>query len=167
MNPAMTMLEQHLRAIRDESKQSAGGGGGGGQQVDQKTQALIRAAEKGFISCIAMLLEAGANVDQMDPVTGLRPLHIVIKCAFSNSADIVDLLLKHQANPNCLSRAHYTPLMICAMNGDAVVAERLIEAQCFVNVRNFHSESALMIAEKEENWTVVELLKRHGALEKQ
>lgn len=66
------------------------------------------ACRDGDVAIVAQLLDAGADVNELDPTDGVTPLHTACD---NNHAVIVDMLLRAGANPNLCDRiCHATPL---------------------------------------------------------
>lgn len=73
---------------------------------------LHRAVIAGDVEVVSQLIEAGADVNELDPKMGNAPLHIA---AQSDHADIVRALIDNGAFVNLLTpRAGHSPLMVAA-----------------------------------------------------
>src|SRR3954468_1500915 len=83
---------------------------------------LLAAAEQRNEPVTAMLLDAGADVDAVNSL-GASALTIAVA---HRAATIVDLLLKHHADPNKAEITGHTPLHGAALVGDAKIAATLL-----------------------------------------
>ena len=87
---------------------------------------LSLAASYGHIDVVRLLLEHNADANSQDNI-GYTPLHDVIRSdSFkAERTQMVQLLLKHGANPNARSRLK-TPLHLASMNADLLDVSRLL-----------------------------------------
>jgi ankyrin repeat protein len=137
--------------------------------------ALMAAASRGSVPIIKALLAAGAKVDEKDSI-GETPLFYAVKLA---RRDAVRVLLDAGADPNIkntnsvkASNSGYTPLMYTAERGPsgvagdwAGIAKMLIDKGARTNERNNHGFSALSIAQRRGDLTLVSVLQAAGARE--
>ncbi|MCI4394681.1 hypothetical protein PGIGA_G00171470 [Pangasianodon gigas] len=87
--------------------------------------ALHMAVQKGRCDIISMLLEAGADVNQMDQGSGRSPLHWAVEC---QSCSVVELLLRRGASVDQRSYSGHTPLYCALYRPDARLRELLRSA---------------------------------------
>lgn len=87
--------------------------------------ALHMAVQKGMCDIIRMLLEAGANVNQMDQGSGRSPLHWAVEY---QSCSAVELLLRCGADVDQRSYSGHTPLYCALYRPDARLRELLRSA---------------------------------------
>lgn len=123
--------------------------------------AVYIASEGHKTDVLRLLLENGAEVNYKDN-NGNSPLHVA--CSWTDdSSDIVEILLKHQAEVDCFAEGYITPLHIVAQNGNLKIVKILLENQANVNLTNENGETALHMAIKNGNIDVLRLLLEHGA----
>ena len=108
------------------------------------------------IEIIELLINAGANVNQKD-LDGETPL---LSChrVFHSSAETVECLLKHGADPNI--HGDISPLQRFVLNNDIASVKLLIEAGANLKHRNKRGYTALMYAERDQLQEMIEILKR-------
>ncbi|XP_050700935.1 adhesion G protein-coupled receptor L4-like isoform X2 [Eriocheir sinensis] len=89
---------------------------------------------------VRALLSAGANVNVTDSL-GWTPLH---NAAYTGQADMVRVLLMHQANPDTPEPVHgRSSLHLAAYSGHAEVVSLLLDAGATIDLRDEHGQSAL------------------------
>ena len=76
------------------------------------TTVLGLAADRGFLNIVALLLEAGADVNGANSINGMTPLHFA---AQNNNLEVARFLMRHAANPNLRNKDGTTPLMYAAL----------------------------------------------------
>jgi len=86
--------------------------------------ALHKAAEKGNIEIVKLLLENGAKIDVED-TEGWRPLHMA---AWNGEQKVVKLLLEKKADVNAQNKYGKIPLSMAYQNQHASVV-KLIESK--------------------------------------
>lgn len=79
---------------------------------------LHEAAQSGDMAGVRQALDKGADIDALDPVHRETVLHVVVD---KEDKALVQFLLSKGANPNIISRQHYTPLIIAVSKGDAAL----------------------------------------------
>ena len=130
---------------------------------------LMWAASNSYEST-KLLLENGADVNAKadDGMTafiqatfGFQSKKIPIK--------IMDLLLEYGADVNAaLTRkdvSGWTALLFATVNGDEQLVDYLIRQGAFVNHTSDEGQSALSLARQEKYESLIQLLKKHGALD--
>ncbi len=120
---------------------------------------LSYAVEQSNKEMIEVLLNAGADPNAKTE-GGRTPLIIAI-----DNPDIFQLLLDKKADPNLANGSGETPLMVAVQNGNTDAIERLIKAGANVNAKGSDGTSALTVANNMFKQDMVELLKKHGAVE--
>ena len=94
------------------------------ERRDRLEGCLLKAAEQGDLGKVVRLVERGVSVHTKTPVRAITPLFIAsnIGCA-----DIVRLLLKHGADPNCVEREEgMTPIYVASKEGHTEVVYELL-----------------------------------------
>ena len=110
---------------------------------------------------VQMLLDHGANPLARDD-DGLRPIHYLT----GNDTDelkIADLLIKSGEDVNVTDNTGNTPLMNISGSENIPMVRYLIAHNANVNQRNEGGNTALTIAESEEEKETIRLLKAAGA----
>lgn len=106
---------------------------------------LLIASRQGFADIVNELVNAGADVNAIEPTFGAVPLH---KATYNGHANIVDILIKadninldYQGPTN-----GYTPLLDAIWHGYKDCAIKLINAGASLNIKGHDGKSALDIA---------------------
>ncbi len=118
-----------------------------GVNVDQRRSiggetCLHRAAERGILPMIDLLIENGADVDAMN-LSGTTPLMIA---ASSNQIQVVSRLLEKGAHVDASNNKGFTAIMATARNNATQSFLKLIEQGGNPNLKNDNEETALSIA---------------------
>ncbi|KAL8831716.1 MAG: hypothetical protein Q9170_005178 [Blastenia crenularia] len=155
--------------------------------------ALLRAAYKGHINMVALLLKVGAN-PQTATRKGWTSLHLaayredlavsedfldcqsnlessvgserwtaLIQAPESGHANVVALLLNARADPNATTQQGWTALMVAAWKGSISVVEELLRNKSGVNYPDRMGRTALMWAAQKGNYDVAQKLLDNGA----
>ena len=119
------------------------------------------------ISIIRQLIESGANINHQNS-NKTTPLHLAIR---RDRLDVVNLLLKQQAAPDCYNKDHNTPINllfrqnhVCADNINVglshkyEIARSLLEAGCKQNAIGKSRDTPLYCAVLDRDTRMVELL---------
>lgn len=142
--------------------------------------ALIEAVKKNDLVQVESLLARGADINSGDstrfrscteanpPRTRYTPL---ILSTFRLSRDprvkrdmaMMDLLLKHGANPNVSDSYSKTPLHFAASQGNLPAVQALLSHGADANVKDYTGDTPLTEAAYRDNIEVVKLLLAHGA----
>lgn len=120
------------------------------------TPIITEAVERGGITIVKLLLEAGANPNSKDGQYGLSALHEAIS---RQRIDLVKLLLRYKADPNQQSKDGRTALHIAAIwNGNDKITAILIDAGA--NPKNITSDNrtAKSIAVSQNRLQIANLL---------
>uniref|UniRef100_A0A7S4PFA9 Uncharacterized protein n=1 Tax=Guillardia theta TaxID=55529 RepID=A0A7S4PFA9_GUITH len=91
------------------------------------------AAEYGDAEAVKKLLQAGANVNQVD-FAGFSALH---RAAFQGKLKVVELLIQAGANVNLQESGGRTPLHQAAAQGHLDVVEKLIQCGADAKIKDF------------------------------
>lgn len=96
--------------------------------LDSVNTGLLIGARFGFTKLAKLELEMGANVDVVSGLEGLTPL---IWASMAGHADIIELLLQYDANPEFRTRYGNNALMYAIANGYHEIVKILLgqEAQ--------------------------------------
>ncbi len=138
------------------------------EEGGEKMTPLHRAAHLGDRAMIKKLFEAGAALDQRQSASGMTALHYA---ASSGKFYAIDYLLQQGADPNAVTAAGLTPLMLAIMSGSSVMSlnaalvSRLIDGGADVNYQrpdNPKDTALHFAAARGDNDSVVTLL-RSGA----
>lgn len=142
--------------------------------------ALIEAVKKNDLVLVESLLARGADIDSGDstrfqscteanpPRTRRTPL-ILSMFQFSRDPSakwdmaMMDLLLKHGANPNIGDSYSKRPLHFAASQGNIPVVQALLAHGADANVKDYTGDTPLTEAAYRDNIEVVKLLLAHGA----
>jgi ankyrin repeat protein len=129
-----------------------------GFDVNQQS-VLCKASERGHTNIVELLIEKGADVNQMCACTGATPLYIA---ALNGHADVVKMLIANMAvvDHKCTGGG-LTPLYTAARNGHTEVVEVLLANQANVDIictDYGYGGTALFMAAKKGRTKVVELL---------
>lgn len=106
---------------------------------------LLVASRDGHTEIVKELLEAGANVNAVEPTFGAVPLH---KATYNGHADITRLLVQHPGVDLDFQGPSngYTPLLDALWHGFVDCAEILINAGARLDLRGHDGKNALDIA---------------------
>lgn len=102
-----------------------------------------------------MLLDAGADVNEIDPVTGRTP---VCFAAGEGSLSMVSLLLDHGADPVTRDGMGVSPLYTAVLNDNFEIAKILLKKGALID-----SPRLLLRAVENGNWDITDLLVKAGA----
>ncbi|MFM6279507.1 MAG: ankyrin repeat domain-containing protein, partial [Dolichospermum sp.] len=97
------------------------------------------------------LLDAGADVNVIDSVTGASPLH---KAAQSGVVEVARILLKHGAFLNLQSAiVGHTPLIDAVWSKKPPMVKFLLNQGAIINIKGHHGADVWEFASNEETWT--------------
>jgi len=126
----------------------------------QAASPLPDAAEKGDLKAVKSLLREGGDVDAAQP-DGMTALHWAVE---RNDLDMTNALLAAHADYHLTNRTGVRPLYLAAMNGNAPVLARLLDAGEDANaVLTGEGESVLMLTAYTGNVAAVKVLLDRGA----
>lgn len=124
-------------------------------------QSAVRAAvEQQDQAQLTTALADGAAVDAADAL-GTTALHIA---AWKGSLDSVQLLLRHDADPDQRNRFGVTPLELAIGQHDSAKVEALLQAGADANTTRHSGETLLMLAAETGVPAIVDALLAHGAI---
>jgi len=105
---------------------------------------LMIAADRGRLAAVRLLLEHGADPNAQEASGGQTAL---MWAAAEQHPDVVHLLIEHKADVNAQSNSGFTALMFATRQGDAAIADILINGGARVNASMTRSGlTPLMIA---------------------
>jgi ankyrin repeat protein len=130
---------------------------------------LTMAAWKGNVKEMRAAIDAGADVNASDSLTG-TPL---TGAAFSGSYEAVKLLVDKGANVNATDNNGYTPLMNAVLSGNVDIVRLLLSNGANVNASAYppingkrtDKFTALILAKGKKNEAIIKLLEEAGAKE--
>lgn len=131
-----------------------------GEKDDQKSEALMKAAEKGNIEMLEILLMQGADIDGRSRWGRETPL---MKAAYYGQADAAAWLLDHGAALEARDSRGNTALLHAAWMGKLDVIRLLLKRGAEVNAANDLNWNALMQAALEGHHAVSKVLLEQGA----
>lgn len=120
---------------------------------------LMKASQKGQISKVGSLINAGASVNYQDDF-GMTAL---IESVRTGHGDIAELLLKHGADPNMQNRDQDTALLIAATQNRLAIAKMLIKYGADINSRDHNNSTALIRAVIKGSLPMAGFLLKKGA----
>jgi uncharacterized protein len=127
------------------------------RQTRSGDTALMMASLGGHLDMVKLLVDAGAPVEMGN---GWQAIHYA---AFSGSSEIVRFLLEHGADKAAIAPNSYTPLMLAVRNSHTEAARLLLLEKPQLEQRGLDGETALTIAQRLGDSSMVELLKDAGA----
>ncbi len=116
---------------------------------------LMIAVQKNYHQIIKKLIQHGALSNKQDASLAIA--------AGKNNLELVDLLIKADANLNAQNRFGNTALLIAVERGYDSILEALLKAGADVNIKNSDGITALMIAAKKGNAAYLDRLLNAGA----
>lgn len=123
------------------------------RNYDEPISSIHRAIALNYVNVIALLLEKGVNVNSLDS-GGYTPLY---KAAMHGNVEIVNLLIKHNANINQKSNG-WTALHIAAKRGFTETVRLLLKRGAYVNAEDSIGEIALHNAAACGHFKIVRIL---------
>ena len=133
--------------------------------VNERGQTPIFAAYKSFPESVEYMINKGANVTIADS-TGLTPIH---QASRLGRPETVQLLIEAGADVNAVTTRNETPLHYAALREDTEVMKLLLDAkadidcnQCETDACTWFEGSPIILAAKEGNYNICELLVDRG-----
>ncbi|MBC7918908.1 MAG: ankyrin repeat domain-containing protein [Rhodoferax sp.] len=114
---------------------------------------LMLAALRGYLELCVTLVSRGAAINK----SGWTPLHYA---ATGGNADIVAMLLKHNAGIDAVAPNGATPLMMGAMFGSTDVVKQLLDAGADPSLKNAGGQTALDYAINASRPDAIALLRK-------
>lgn len=108
----------------------------------------------------AVLIQAGAKIDEPDSTTHATPLHMA---ALYGRVGIAELLIKKGANVNALMKFEITPLLVAAQFKHPQIVEILLNKKVNINHADQEGFTALHFAAQNGDEIITRLLLNHGA----
>ncbi|MCL4361631.1 ankyrin repeat domain-containing protein [Candidatus Dependentiae bacterium] len=127
--------------------------------VNLYVDAPLNSRDPELLKTIKFLASKGANVNAKNK-NGQTPLMVA---AFSNDADLVQLLLEFGANVNEKNKYGDTALMFAIEEGSSDIVTKLIDIGADVNIKNKSWTTPLGLAAKKDRADVVKMLLDKGA----
>ena len=123
---------------------------------------LMAASQFGYIAIVRLLLEKGADVGYVSPMTGETALHLATR---SGHTVVLRELIHHGANVHVQGKkgSGQTALLMAAEYGYVDTAKLLLEKGSSVNFRDESGYTALHWAAREGHLEMVRLLLKRGA----
>ncbi|XP_008836722.1 2-5A-dependent ribonuclease isoform X2 [Nannospalax galili] len=116
---------------------------GGQRATGEDSLLLIEAVKRQNIDEIHKLLATGADVNVSEDIGGWTPLHNAVQCG---RVDIVELLLRHGADPHQRKKNGATPFIIAGIQGDVKLLEIFLSKGADVNDCDSYGFTAFMEA---------------------
>jgi len=104
---------------------------------------VVTAAYFGDPSAVNAALRQGGDVEELDPKEGWRPLHAA---TFTESADVVSLLLGYKANINARGPQGRSPLHMAARDNSDEIVKILLKARADLDALDDAGKTALALA---------------------
>ena len=112
------------------------------QLVDDENTLLLVASDYGYVKCVNLLLQLGANPNIANK-DNIKPLFI----ACENGHDVcVSVLLQHGADPSIANKDNETPLQITCHKGHDVCVSALLQHGADPNIAAKDNATPLYIA---------------------
>ena len=129
---------------------------------------LLKAAEKGDLNKVALLLELGEDVNGLNKLSPEGSYTALHEAAQNGHHEVVELLLQNGASTNITHDGPYfriPALNLAAENGQYKVVEMLIENGANVNAVDgtYLNHHPLLYATRKGHLNIVELLLQNGA----
>ena len=123
---------------------------------------LFEAIDKMYLEAVQILLEHNADVNPQN-LLGKTPLYWLLSHDDTKrkSADMVQRLLEHGANPNICTNNHEIPLHEASSQGLLEAARMLLRYGAKLDVKNKEGKTPLQLAKSDE---MTKLLLDHGAV---
>ncbi|XP_003893473.1 2-5A-dependent ribonuclease isoform X1 [Papio anubis] len=121
---------------------------------------LIKAVQTEDVDLVQQLLEGGANVNFQEEEGGWTPLHNAVQMS---NEDIVELLLRYDADPVLRKKNGATPFIVAAIAGNVKLLELFLSKGADVNECDFYGFTAFMEAAVYGHVKAVKFLYERGA----
>lgn len=127
---------------------------------DELVSPLYRAAQGGYNDIIAVLVERGARVNDLNTTVGYQAIHVATS---SGHLSTVQLLVGLGASPQARSLQGLEPLHWAATRGRLIIAQWLVEQGASVHAQAKNKGTALQLAAQFGHKEMVEWLVGQGA----
>eukprot|EP01083_Nonionella_stella_P316258 1145815_1 len=137
------------------------------KQIDRKLNRTLLhfAAEKGELELVSLILEKDKQQNQFETnkidinATDREHSTALFRASKIGAPLIVELLLKHNADPNICNKDDISPLFIASHRGHSDVVKTLIHHEATdINLEDERGRTALMVACAEDRNRIVSLL---------
>ncbi len=119
---------------------------------------LLWASRQGYTIIVKTLLDYGANPNHLDQWMGATAGH---KACFWGHADVLQLLVQHGLDLNARGGYNgYTALMDAVSRNHLDAAQILVESGANINISGHDGLTAMDIAQKNNNSTILKLLRQ-------
>jgi ankyrin repeat protein len=125
--------------------------------IEEKNKRLIKAAEKGRLDIIKLLIEYEVDINVKDE----NGDSILMIASLYNHLEIAELLIKMGANVNI--KDGDAALMKATRNNRLYLVNLLIKAGAYINIKNKNSFTALLLAKAYYYKNIIDLLIKNGA----
>ena len=110
------------------------------------------------------LKDKGVNINEKKQSwSGLAPIHIATLC---HQKPVIELLVDKKADVNLKDENGFTPLLMCALDGDVELAKFFIKKGAKIDITNKRNKSVLHIAASKGHDKFFKEMKKLGADEK-
>ena len=113
---------------------------------------------------VEIAIKMGANVNEQNAANKRTALMIA---AMSDRIEVMKVLLENGADPNIVDKNLYSPLMVASIRNNYEIVKLLVEHGAKLNLKNRGGETALMLAQNqdekdqnEDNKKIIELLEK-------
>ena len=120
---------------------------------------LVSGGSDNKAELIGVLIEAGANVDEVN----CRNRTALFDAVDREDMDCIQALLQAGANVNARDEIGNTSLHWATWNRDTILLRLLLEHGAAVNTRNRLFETPLRLAQRQNNYACAQLLREYGA----
>merc|ERR1740121_2927090 len=103
---------------------------------------LLRAAYFGELATVIHLLRNGADIEEVDPQDGARPLFSAV---MTESENVVEYLLKHRADPNAVGPKGMAPLHVACRDNSAPLVRHLLASRASPDALDGEGNTALAL----------------------
>ncbi|XP_019626643.1 PREDICTED: tankyrase-2-like [Branchiostoma belcheri] len=116
--------------------------------AEKTSKALVQAAQIGSLQGVKAALEAGADIDHAQEISGLTTCTALSVASFTGSADIVKLLLHKGASVTKRDGGSLSvvPLHVAATRGHIEVVDLLVHHGATLDIRDAYQRTPLMTA---------------------
>ena len=131
------------------------------ETIEEREEAMIKAAGAGNVAMVVAMLDEGAAVEAKDD-DGWSPMMLA---SVGGHLPVVEALLARGADVEGKNEKGLSALMLAAAGGFLGVVEALVDRGADVEVKDEDELTALMYASMSGHAHVVEALRRRGALD--